>query len=916
MASTGRPAAPPPVVDEEQEELLRNFGEHAAMQKVQAALKKQLTDNLARTEAELRAQEESREAARAMRESVGVELYGIQQQLARLQTDLEAKAREASSLQAGRGSAEAELSRYEEAARARDADIAAKEGALEKAKGELDGLADTIRAVEKYNADMSAEIALTKRATHKAEEDVVAKEKSKAAQDTYIEKLTTSVMRAAEELALLQAQRDAQRAQREAAIASMGDAAGDMDAVQFEKQQLVQLWQSSVVAMRRRDEMVVSQNKAIDDARNELDGMGAEEGNVRKATAAVQGDHAKLQDALDRERADLAFLETSVATLERQYNALSEREASLGAALGATDAEIKRCGVELNRLNIELKAAERERYVLDQRRFGIENEIAAELGGKLTNEVAARSLVKEVHALTERMHALEMTKAETENAIAAARVQSLNASARVGALRDALTSVEKDLLDKQRLIERTEVEVKARTDGIEKRMTTVDRLNRAWEKLVGGQPEAENMGPLHAEVSNLLKNIGTVRASCDTLQRRWLADQSQLVSITNEVEVKGTRQRETSSQAVVLNQKRVRLDAELASQRGELKALEAGIHSMHADMGRINALIAKNAGLAQRLELSTIAAEREFTEELRDAERDCAATDSRIQALEVERARLLEELVEAERQVVLWEKKIALEKETQEALDPSVGVSETAGMEKEIVRMRARFEALKRDQERLSSEMERAIAKREVIAMKHKSARAVTMAAASAVGKGSVAASGGSMRGSSSAGGGKASEGDALTRIGLQQRAEALRREIEAKRAAAEDMGATLQGTLAESVAITGAASSAAAQVEELEARAAALQAAVSASLFEKQKAAEAAGALAKLHQRFDAFDAGKLPALTAEEASHVRTRLAEAEGHRDSVREIVAALGSAAPELVGVLDRVAQLCDAAPTLD
>ena len=69
---------------------------------------------------------------------------------------------------------------------------------------------------------------------------------------------------------------------------------------------------------------------------------------------------------------------------------------------------------------------------------------------------------------------------------------------------------------------------------------------------------------------------------------------------------------------------------------------------------------------------------------------------------------------------MLLEKKLQLDKETSKALDPSVGQGEIAEMEKEIHRMSIRFESLRREQERLIVEMERAVDKREVIATKYR----------------------------------------------------------------------------------------------------------------------------------------------------------------------------------------------------
>ncbi|PNW83653.1 hypothetical protein CHLRE_05g238270v5 [Chlamydomonas reinhardtii] len=56
----------------------------------------------------------------------------------------------------------------------------------------------------------------------------------------------------------------------------------------------------------------------------------------------------------------------------------------------------------------------------------------------------------------------------------------------------------------------------------------------------------------------------------------------------------------------------------------------------------------------------------------------------------------LAEIVEAERQIMLWERKIQLEKEMQEVLDPTVGQDVVAEMKKEIHRMTLRHTELMR----------------------------------------------------------------------------------------------------------------------------------------------------------------------------------------------------------------------------
>ena len=54
---------------------------------------------------------------------------------------------------------------------------------------------------------------------------------------------------------------------------------------------------------------------------------------------------------------------------------------------------------------------------------------------------------------------------------------------------------------------------------------------------------------------------------------------------------------------------------------------------------------------------------------------------------------------------MLWQKKAKLEKATQDALDPEVGMAEGRSMQKEIHRMKLRYSTLKREQENMIKEM-------------------------------------------------------------------------------------------------------------------------------------------------------------------------------------------------------------------
>jgi hypothetical protein len=84
-----------------------------------------------------------------------------------------------------------------------------------------------------------------------------------------------------------------------------------------------------------------------------------------------------------------------------------------------------------------------------------------------------------------------------------------------------------------------------------------------------------------------------------------------------------------------------------------------------------------------------------------------------------EKAQLLSEIVEAEKQILLWERKINLEREMQETLDPNYGQKEIQELKKEIHRMELRLDDIRKKQENVILEMERAVYKRETIQLKY-----------------------------------------------------------------------------------------------------------------------------------------------------------------------------------------------------
>merc|ERR1740121_518275 len=203
------------------------------------------------------------------------------------------------------------------------------------------------------------------------------------------------------------------------------------------------------------------------------------------------------------------------------------------------------------------------------------------------------------------------------------------------------------------------------------------------------------------------------------MQKDWIQKQTDLLSISTETDRLKGHLNDQKNRKMVLEQKKVRVESTLATQQKEIKDLDNAMKHLRFDMDRMNSQVVKNDSKSKELANSNQMMETEFVQKLKEIEAQCLDTERSVEHVKDEKAAMTQEILEAERQVLLWERKITLEREMQEALDPNIGQADSAAMKKEIHRMELRLEQLKRRQEQMIMEMERAIHKRDAIALKY-----------------------------------------------------------------------------------------------------------------------------------------------------------------------------------------------------
>jgi coiled-coil domain-containing protein 40 len=437
---------------------------------------------------------------------------------------------------------------------------------------------------------------------------------------------------------------------------------------------------------------------------------------------------------------------------EKLTTTLEETEATLDAArkrAKALKAEEKDADDALGR-------AREDRRAIDER-------VLSNLGEQSTVEKGANQTVAATRATRKDIKAAETAVTNLQNDIAKVRVDALNAQTHVAALQETMEALDASLKDKTRTIEKYELEIKRRADEINKRVKDVGRLNLELDKHKGDGDDGENLGPLEATIKSMHKEADATAKENKELQRRWVGHQTELVALVNENNTLTEKTQRLRAERTILERRKTRLDANHERQEGEVRDLDRATEHMRKDTLRINELSAKHLKRKDALLTDNHVLETEIVGELKDLEVAAVELEGKIEAAVEEKRVTLANVVEAERQIMLWERKIQLEKETQAALDPDVGNDVVNAMRKEINRMEHKHGELKRRQEKLIQEMEKAIYKRQLIQTKALSAAARN--------EGGSSSSSASLKG-------RAAKKDEMTKAGLKKACAALKKSI------------------------------------------------------------------------------------------------------------------------------------------
>ncbi|XP_031454780.1 coiled-coil domain-containing protein 40 [Phasianus colchicus] len=691
--------------------------EHPLMRRFQTALKNYLTKQMEKVDLELRELRTATKKSNEQREELGVILYGAQQQLAHLQLELEKSHSRRSQAATARRQLEEELEglrlTYQKVCQNTD-DERRKVSAMQT---EAENLASRLLHMQNMDEEMHHNILLMKQSTKKAEAEKIQAEVEKKKQDLLVERLTRKAYELQEQIALFEAQFVAQAEDTKVTRQAVSEACMEVQAINMEKKRLMNHWTNSLAGLKQRDEAYIAAQELLSKYRHDLKSIETNIHGYRKSIRKEEEKNEMLVTILNRSSNDANTTKKLIAQCLLKQEALKLESGTYTHILEETQQAINRTKMDqAARLN-ELLSISKDIEKVTEAKEKIETEIMAKLQDQMMSNKAEKHFSQLVAKLHQRKTDLELHFSKVENDMSQVILNTTHTNGRLTVLQKTLCELDKEIKNIHDLISRSESEISKCNLLIENKQGVIRQYNQKLEALLS-QQGGQELGPLEIEINKLTKEIEECNSEVMMLQKYWLNLQRELLKLTHEQEDQLTSLDTLKKQITIMQQKKVRTENEIQQEVKEQKDLERHMKSISNDLIKLNVLINKNNTSFTELQHGNIITENEFVRSLKAAEKESIEMQEKHSQLTEEKERLLNSLVEAEHQIMLWEKKIQLTKEMRSAVDSERGQGEIRAMRAEIHRMQVRYSQLMKQQEKMIRDMEASVSRREAIAIR------------------------------------------------------------------------------------------------------------------------------------------------------------------------------------------------------
>ena len=653
------------------------------------------------------------------REEIGISLYSLQQQFANVENNFNEQYSKCKALEEQQKQESDRLTEEVKMYNDKFQSVKEQEKMVLQSSEDLNQLNSMLKYVETYNLQVQSEIKVTKTTANKVEENIVNQERKKKEQDFYIDMLETRIKNLTEKKLLFEAQLKSQENETKEARINLAEADEEIQHIIEKKRDLVKDLDKAVFNLRLKDNAKNTVIKNIEEQDEEKLKLFSQisrynilikNGNVR---------NNELEDTLKQTQRKLEIVENNIKELSEKHQKLDEKKHFIETSIDKTKAELDDLQKIQQSLDFELDLINKNKVKLLNEAKALQDKNLIVLSNKETHEKQGDNLEKANQNINKEMFDLLVEKDSKANEIIRVQIDKINIESQNIKLHNKLELMNSEMTKLEEDYNKKNNRIKANHKALEKKQLEMDQLNKVYGELMKNK-KGEDQGEFEVAIDKLQTKIKNLRKDIRNKEYEWLNKKQELVKKETQLNNISEECVDKRSKRMILDRKKLRLNDNYAMHEKEIKEIEFSLKQLREyEMMKFGKLLGKNMDSNQSLDHQIFDVEIQFKEKLTQMENESVKLEMEIEVLREEKSDTLAQIIETERQIHLWERKIELQEQMQKIIKPESGLKEIDEMKSYIHRQKLLYKKLLAEQEDVIKNMERSVQRRDFIKVRY-----------------------------------------------------------------------------------------------------------------------------------------------------------------------------------------------------
>ena len=693
--------------------------DHPHLRRFQVSLENQLKAEEDKVRLLYKEKSEDSKKLKRQREEIGIALYSLQQQFSNVENAFNEKYSQCRALEEQVKQEENRLTEELKMYNDKTTSVKEQEKMVFQSHEDLNQLNSMLQYVETYNLQVQSEIKVTKTTANKVEENIVNQERKKKEQDFFIDMLEMRLKNLTEKKLLYEAQLKSQQEETKEARANLMEANEEIRNIMERKRNLLKDLEKTIFNLRSKDNAKATVLKNIEEQEEEKLKLLSQINRYRILIRNENEKSNELSENLRLLERKLSSVNAAIDELNKKHERLENKRAFIESSILKTKQEIDNLTKIDQSLNFELDVINKNKVKLLNEARALQDKNLIVLSNKETHEKQGMNLAKANQRLNKEMFDVSVEKDSKSNEIIRVQIDKINVESQNTKLNNKLQLMNDEISKLEDEYNKKSARIKTNHKALEKKQLEMDKLNKIYGELMKNK-KGEDEGEFEVAIDKLQTQVRKLRKDIRLKEAEWLTKKQDLVKKETYLNSISEECVDKRSKRLILDRKKLRLNSNYAIHEKEIKEIEFSLKQLREyEMVKFGRLLGKNMNMNNVLEHQIFDVEIQFKEKLTAMENESVKLEMQIEVLREEKADTLSQILETERQIHLWERKIQLQEQMQKIIKPVSGNKDIEDLKSQIHRQKLVYKKLLAEQEEVIKNMERSVQRRDFIKVRY-----------------------------------------------------------------------------------------------------------------------------------------------------------------------------------------------------